>query len=151
MVEKDRIWALFNELYKNVQNADLIFNIEPKPLLAHYTSIQTIEKIIVSEELWLSNPLFMNDTEELQFGLVRGTQLFQQSKIVDEVCGKHKGELAKQILTECFIEYDKTHALNVFVFCLSEHQNNDYDGKLSMWRAYGQSSQLKPFEHDKAV
>ena len=129
--------VLFNDLYKNVQNEDIIFDLKTKPLLAHYTSIQTIEKIINSEEIWLSNPLFMNDLEELQFGLLTGVELFQQSKVVDEICGKQKADDARQILTNCFMDYDKKHALKVFVFCLSEHRPDDNDGKLSMWRAYG--------------
>ena len=137
MTEQDKIWTLFDPLYKNFQNAELIF--QEKPLLAHYTSIQTIEKIITSEEIWLSNPLFMNDMEELQFGLITGMQLFQQSKIIEEMCGKQKADEAKQILTNCVMNYDKTHALNVYVFCLSEHHPDDNDGKLSMWRAYGNS------------
>ncbi|MGH8498457.1 MAG: DUF2971 domain-containing protein [Methylococcales bacterium] len=135
MTEQDEIWALFNALYTDIQNADIIF--ERKPLLAHYTSIQTIEKIIKDEEIWFSNPLCMNDTEELRFGLNTGMRLFTQSNVVDEIIGKQKADDARQKLTDCYMEYNKTHAIKVYVFCLSEHRPDDNDGKLSMWRAYG--------------
>lgn len=49
-----KIWESFKVLYKDVQNIDILYDKERRPLLAHYTSIQTIEKIITSEELWLS-------------------------------------------------------------------------------------------------
>ena len=35
-----------------------------KPLLAHYTSIEILERIMTTDEVWFSNPLFMNDIEE---------------------------------------------------------------------------------------
>lgn len=38
-----------------------------KPLLAHYSSIEVLEKISRTNELWLSNPFFMNDWK--RFGL----------------------------------------------------------------------------------
>jgi hypothetical protein len=41
-------------------------------LLAHYTSIDVIEKILRSEEIWFSNPLFMNDLDEMRFGMLEG-------------------------------------------------------------------------------
>ena len=28
-------------------------------------------------------------------------------------------------------------AFDVYIFCFSEHESDDYDGKLSMWRGYG--------------
>ena len=34
-------------------------------------------------------------------------------------------------------QFENTHALDVYVFCLSEHRPDDNDGLLSMWRAYG--------------
>lgn len=69
--------------------------------------------------------------------MTTGVEIFQQSEIVDKICGKEKADIARQILTQSFMEYDKTHVLKLFVFCLSEHCPDDNDGKLSMWRAYG--------------
>ena len=34
-----------------------------RPLLAHYTSMVVLEAILRDNEVWFSNPLFMNDLE----------------------------------------------------------------------------------------
>src|ERR1700720_1028320 len=47
-----------------------------RPLLAHYTSIPALEAMLRSNEIWLSNPLFMNDMEEVRFGINAGANLF---------------------------------------------------------------------------
>jgi hypothetical protein len=46
------------------------------PLLAHYTSIHVAEQIIKNEVIWLSHPFYMNDFEELRFGMLQGIQHF---------------------------------------------------------------------------
>jgi len=45
---------------------------DQKPLLAHYTSIGALEAILRNNELWFSNPLYMNDLEEVRFGINEG-------------------------------------------------------------------------------
>ena len=35
-------------------------------LLAHYTSVPTIEQILRTNQVWLSNPLYMNDMQEMR-------------------------------------------------------------------------------------
>ena len=37
-----------------------------------------LEAILLNEELWLSNPLFMNDKEEVNFGINTGANLFEE-------------------------------------------------------------------------
>jgi hypothetical protein len=50
-----------------------------QPLLAHYTSIKVMENILTTSEVWFSNPLFMNDLQEMRFGLAEGTRFFSSS------------------------------------------------------------------------
>lgn len=60
----------FSPLYDDVKEADQFY--VKKPLLAHYTSLSTLEKILETDEIWFSNPLFMNDLEEVRFwGMAR--------------------------------------------------------------------------------
>src|SRR5262249_26012047 len=47
-------------------------------LLAHYTSVEIAEKILRDEEVWLSNPLYMNDLEEMRAGIGLGSQIFPE-------------------------------------------------------------------------
>jgi hypothetical protein len=61
---------------------DFHWMMEHQPLLAHYTSIDVVEKILRNEEIWFSNPLFMNDLEELRFGLFQGREAFMTNDAV---------------------------------------------------------------------
>lgn len=72
----------FLPLYADVVEADQFY--VKKPLLAHYTSLSTLEKILETDEVWFSNPLFMNDLEEVRFGVLRGVDLVLQSQEISD-------------------------------------------------------------------
>jgi hypothetical protein len=107
------------------------------PLLVHYTSIAVMRHILESSEIWFSNPLFMNDLQELRFGLIEG------GNAVGKYTEKAGGTPARAaILQHSFLHYynkfTNEKAIDAYVFCLSEHGRDDNDGLLSMWRGYGQ-------------
>lgn len=111
-----------------------------RPLLAHYTSIQTFEQIVTKEQFWFSNPLFMNDLEELQFGMNEGANELRKSEAIRLACGapeNHRKLL--QSFDYLFNDFDSKHVLNTYILCFSEHDAEDNDGLLSMWRGYGNS------------
>ena len=109
-----------------------------RPLLAHYTSIDVIEKIIKNNEVWMSNPLFMNDLEEMRFGLSVANKLFMNSIDLLNACGsKERADIIRNAYWFYYNEFDQKHSLDVYVFCMSEHDPKDTDGRLSMWRGYG--------------
>lgn len=111
-----------------------------RPLLAHYTSVGNLEKIVNNEELWFSNPLYMNDLEELKFGMNTGAREFRSHAAIIEICGdaaKH-AKLIKEF-DRLFQDFDSNHAFDTYVACFSEHAPEDDDGRLSMWRGYGSS------------
>lgn len=111
---------------------------ELRPLLAHYTSINTLEKIVNNEEIWLSHPMYMNDQEELMFGMNTGAEYFRTDVVLGQVCGS--GEAHAKLIKEfnrLFQEFDVSHAFDTYVGCFSEHCPEDDDGRLSMWRGYG--------------
>jgi hypothetical protein len=118
---------------------DFQYILEQKPLLAHYTSIQVLEKIVANNELWFSNPLFMNDLEEMRFGIHQGISIFKQLKAeVTKAAGsQERFDAIEGAFLHYYWEFETTHALDIYVFCLSEHRPDDNDGLLSMWRAYG--------------
>src|ERR1700704_1456843 len=122
--------------------AGLTANIQTKTspdtplLLAHYTSVEVVEKILKHEDLWFSNPLYMNDLEEMRLGIFVGGQLFPKFAQAASRDADHSRRLV-----ECFNHFmahlDAETALDTYVFCLSEHDYNNVDGLLSMWREYG--------------
>lgn len=110
-----------------------------RPLLAHYTAMSTLEAIFKNEEIWLSNPLFMNDIEELRFGLLEAAHAFRLHTGIREACGG-KGERYEALLTafEQKVELlSNDDAFDTYLTCFSWHDPKDYDGRLSMWRGYG--------------
>ncbi|MXS83834.1 DUF2971 domain-containing protein [Nitrosomonas oligotropha] len=112
---------------------------DQRPLLAHYTSISTIEKIINSNELWLSNPLFMNDWEELRFGMNTGADSFRTNPLIANACGSTAMHSAlMQAFDKIFHRFANDHAIDTYILCFSEHDLTDADGLLSMWRGYGE-------------
>jgi hypothetical protein len=117
---------------------DISFLIGKRPLLAHYTSIEVLEKILKSDELWFSNPLFMNDLEEVRFGVNQSLRLFQQAEIVDQACKSlDRARIVRQAFYHYYAQFDAEHVLDTYVFCLTVHDPTDTDGLLSMWRGYG--------------
>ena len=108
-----------------------------RPLLAHYTTIENLKDIIESDEVWFSNPLFMNDFEEVRFGILEGARLFRQHEGIKLAC---KNEFYDDLLIEFenqLEDFSNNHAFDIYVFCLSKHEYTDNDGLLSMWRGYG--------------
>jgi hypothetical protein len=111
---------------------------EAKPLLAHYTSIPVLEAIVRNKELWLSNPLYMNDLEEVRFGINEGVTAFVSSEKLVEACeSKERVASIRRAFDYYYRKFDQEHVIDTFVFCTSEHERDDNDGLLSMWRGYG--------------
>lgn len=113
-----------------------------RPKLAHYTSIDTAEKILRNREIWLSSPLFMNDLEELRFGLLRARDRFETHDGIRNACS-NQAEYA-QLHSEFHRHFgmvESNEVLRIFIFCLSLHDADSTDGLLSMWRGYGSNGQ----------
>lgn len=109
-----------------------------RPLLAHYTSISVFEQMMANDEVWFSNPLFMNDLEELRFGMIEGANAFRNSQVLKQSLSCDTAyETLISYFNDLFNEFDTKHAFNTYIMCLSQHQAENNDGLLSMWRGYG--------------
>lgn len=133
----DEIWAgLTESLFSDEDSDDNVFR--RKPLLAHYTTLDVLERILSSGEVWFSNPLFMNDLDEVRFGILQGAEVLREDRNVREALeseARHKRFL--ETFDEYLSEFERDHLLDTYIFCLSEHHADDQDGILSMWRGYG--------------
>lgn len=111
---------------------------DKRPLMAHYTSIKSLENIMKTGELWFSNPLVMNDLEEVRFGVLQGKFLFEQNRDLDSACGTtERTNKVRAYFQHYFQEFEQNHLFDTYVFCFSEHDVTNADGLLSMWRGYG--------------
>lgn len=113
--------------------------------LVHYTSAIVAREIIEKEELWLRKTIFMNDYSELTYGKQYFDSLLEDPEIT---------VILNNILKPFLDHNDNVvnfkviyHALingiekKTYISCLSEHlPEEDTIGRLSMWRAYGNSS-----------
>ena len=91
-----------------------------------------------NDEVWLSNPLNMNDIEELRFGMLEGANAFRSSPILKEACKDSTvHETLLKYFNQLLHEFDTQYAFNTYVLCLAHHDRKDNDGLLSMWRGYG--------------
>ena len=108
-------------------------------LLAHYTSIQVMESILKNGEVWFANPLFMNDLQEMRFGLNEGTRFFSDIELLKKAGGNvPRAEILQRSYFHYFNHFDANEAFDTYIFCLAEHDPSDNDGLLSMWRGYGE-------------
>jgi Protein of unknown function (DUF2971) len=116
---------------------------ENRPLIAHYTSFSTIEKVLEKEEIWFSHPFYMNDTQELWYNmhLCQGVLEHECSRRVQDesthVQVRNQIYLLQYLFHEIVGFHEKEYFKDIYVFCASIHKMNDQDGLLSMWRGYG--------------
>src|SRR5258705_3443492 len=99
-----------------------------------------MESILRTSEVWFSNPLFMNDMQEMRSGLQEGTRFFSNKEPLLKAGGgsMKRADILQQLYFHYFRHFDEQQAFDTYVFCLTEHDPNDDDGLLSMWRGYGQ-------------
>jgi hypothetical protein len=108
------------------------------PLLAHYTSISVVERIVANNEIWFSNPLFMNDFEELRFGVNEGmAACFESDDLARVAQSLGIEEQLFLSMQQHQRRFNEREAFDTYVLCFSEHVAGDRDGSLSMWRGYG--------------
>lgn len=127
---------VFDSLWGDLRLAPS-FPIE-RPLLAHYSSIATLESIAKNQQLWFSNPLHMNDLEEVRFGIFAGANAFRENQRLRDACGSlERFQLLSRHFEDCFTRFVNDQLFDTYVLCFAEHEPDNNDGLLSMWRGYG--------------
>ncbi len=136
-MDEDAIWGVLTDaLYSDIKKEDEFYN--KKPLLAHYTSLGALEKILANEEIWFSNPLFMNDREEINFGVSKGVAAIRKSESIKAALGTAgRNKTFTDGLGGYVCEFIQKSLFETYVLCFSEHTPGNSDGLLSMWRGYG--------------
>jgi hypothetical protein len=108
-----------------------------RPHLAHYTSVEVFEQIVKNDEIWFSNPLFMNDWQEMRWGLMEGMRMVLNNEGIKAACGEPErvsGFL--DAFERIYEEFEEKQSLDVYILCLSRFEPVGSDGLLSMWRGY---------------
>ncbi len=110
-----------------------------QPLLAHYTSVNVVESLLKQGRIWLSNPLNMNDHQEVAYGIKVGIgEVFTNDALRAAFTDERLHRQLLEFLQQEWEAYGTLDVKDLFVACFSEHEPSDLpDGKLSMWRGYG--------------
>lgn len=137
MIDENQVHAMFEPIWADAVDEKSFPQI--RPLLAHYTAMSTLEAIMKNDELWLANPLFMNDMQELEFGLREAQKAFHLHSAIETACGGQgeRYDILRNDFEKKMDELINDHALDTYVMCFCEHLPENNDGLLSMWRGYG--------------
>ena len=109
---------------------------------AYYTNASTAVEIIRNQEIWLRNALIMNDYSEISYGL----KLLRNG--LKSVAGHKFRKALNSIELNLFDKamgwfetWERTILTDTFITCLSSHfPSENQHGRLSMWRAYGNTA-----------
>jgi hypothetical protein len=113
-----------------------------KGKFVHYTSAENAINIIRTKKIWMRNTKCMNDYMEVVHGYNLLREFFSKNrKLFDDVLEPFGKEMAKASLY-LFDRLWKQIEENTFITCTSKHETDENtDGRLSMWRAYGQTTE----------
>ncbi len=132
----DAISACLDGLWSDVSEDEHFPSM--RPLLAHYTSLSTMESIFRGEEIWMSHPFLMNDDEELKWGIVEGVKRIRTNESLASTFGSPSNYATfLEAVERARDKEGNSNALDTYVACFCKHEKDDTDGLLSMWRAYG--------------
>lgn len=104
----------------------------------HYTSADTAIKIIQNEEVWMRKSTCMNDFNEIEHGFACLQRAYREHKDrFENIFNSLYPGLSKRI-EDHFNNWLPSIRTATYISCISEHDDSeDYNGRLSMWRAYG--------------
>ncbi len=111
-----------------------------KKRFVHYTNAEAAMSIIRNKEVWMREPSCMNDFSEIRYGFDRIIEAYSPRN----ECGiKFQAALnslfdgVSKELEDCFNSWWPHLEKDTYIACFSEHEDNeDITGRLSMWRAY---------------
>ncbi len=103
------------------------------PELSHYCDLTALHSILVNDALWASNIRFLNDKEEMDFGIEVAVELVEE-------LAREKGLNPPHFESDEFKSYPIPD-----VYAVSFCESPDL---LSMWRGYGLGSQSVSIQFD---
>jgi Protein of unknown function (DUF2971) len=116
--------------------------ISKRTRFVHYTSAEAALNILKSREIWMRKSTCMNDFLEVRYGIDLLSRVYR-----NEIGTKFKSILNSVFsgitsdIEQLFDGWRSAFLADTYITCLSEHlDSEDNYGRLSMWRAYGDST-----------
>lgn len=141
-MEIDEITLKFNQIFTPKILEEHLAVVDENKRFAYYTTAETAIKILEKSELWFRNSTVMNDSSEISYGL----------ELIDNVFTGETGNRFKDAVDSIFSETIKKVSEKLkawksdwkhetYIACISIHDDaEDKSGRLSMWRAYGDTA-----------
>lgn len=120
-----------DEMQKAVQRDKLRF--------VYYTNAETAYRLIANKEIWMRSTSTMNDYSEVEHGFecLNAAYKSDAGKAFTGAIDNHFPGLSKEA-EDHFNKWLPIIRNQTYIACLSEHpEDEDQNGRLSMWRAYG--------------
>lgn len=116
--------------------------VDEQKRFVYYTSADTAMKVLRNQELWFRNTTVMNDFSEITYGLGLIQKVFSGPE------GKRFREVVEDIFPGTINKAGKLLSgweldwkFETYIACVSIHNpEEDRRGRLSMWRAYGDTA-----------
>jgi hypothetical protein len=125
-----------DEAYQNLSAGDNL-------RFVHYTSAEAALSIIRSKRMWMRNATCMSDYREIQHGFEMLGKIFFEKSSKAAFVGT-LDSCTPSVATEAiekFEQWSRDIRFSTYLACISEHDSNeDMNGRLSMWRAFGGST-----------
>ncbi|WP_170367994.1 DUF2971 domain-containing protein [Ruegeria arenilitoris] len=141
-VDFDNETMMFNQIFRpGLAEASLSVVAEQKNFV-YYTSADTALKVLRNQELWFRNATVMNDFSEISYGLQLIRSVFsglEGNRFREAVEDIFPGTIEKS--DKLLSGWEQDWQLETYIACVSLHNpEEDRRGRLSMWRAYGDTA-----------
>lgn len=141
-MEFDEETIKFNQIFQPGLIEESLAVVSEKMRFVYYTSADTAMKVICNRELWFRNSKVMNDYSEISYGLGLISAVFsgdEGERFRSAVEDIFSGTIEKA--GELLAGWERDWELETYIACVSVHNpEEDQQGRLSMWRAYGDTA-----------
>lgn len=123
-----------------------IYNLQPDNMrFVYYTSAEVAYNILTDQKMWFRNVTTMNDFSEINYGIDIINNALEQDVGTDlENAVEEIFPGAYQNVLEFTSKWINDWKYETYIACVSIHdESEDEDGRLSMWRAYGNTALVK--------
>lgn len=153
-MDKEEFVKLMNNLFLREQTKSIyeMCKNDAEYNLAHYTSLNAVCNIIENGELWFRNSNCMNDSNEITTGkeviisTIKNEKLrfYSRLKAIFDKLNINESFMQTEEEFYAYIEselnnYTSNVKKKMYICCLTKHIERE-QGRLSMWRSYGQPS-----------
>lgn len=130
-------------LYDGIAKHRAYAGTNPDPRFVHYTSAENALSIINTKRLWMRNATCMSDYLEVQHGFYILAKFFSDKPSLDAFIGAldRSAPGAAMEAINLFNSWWSNIREDTYISSISEHRaTEDLHGRLSMWRAFGNTS-----------